>query len=123
MQFAMQKQQRGPARRHVLAGRKHRMRCSPSLGKHRVLPQPSDSVRPPTRGRECRALDTPQPSVTSHDVGRRPTLRFLFWLLFTVTLVTSLGCPERKLGPEGGPSSDASVAAPPKTGPGLIVGE
>ena len=50
-------------------------------------------------------------------------MRFLFWPLLAVTLVTSLGCPDKKRGPEGGPSMDASVAAPPKTGPGSIKGE
>jgi hypothetical protein len=50
-------------------------------------------------------------------------LRCLFWPLLAVTLLASLGCPERKRGPEAGPA-DASVAPPPpKTGPGSIVGE
>jgi hypothetical protein len=46
--------------------------------------------------------------------------------LLTVAVVTSLGCPDKKRGPEGSPSADASVAATPetpKTGPGSIKGE
>src|SRR4051812_6384307 len=55
-----------------------------------------------------------------HNVGKRPTLRCLSWPLFAAVLVTSLGCPERKVGS----GADASVAPPPpKTGPGSIRGE
>jgi hypothetical protein len=50
-------------------------------------------------------------------------VRILSWSLLAATVVTSLGCPERKFGPDAGASADASVAAPPKTGPGSIVGE
>ncbi len=49
-------------------------------------------------------------------------MRYLFWPLLAVALVTSLGCPERKRGPDAGSPADASVAAP-KTGPGSITGE
>jgi hypothetical protein len=49
-------------------------------------------------------------------------LRYLFWTLLAAALVTSLGCPERKRGPDAGSPADASVA-PPKTGPGSIAGE
>ncbi|HVE86129.1 MAG TPA: carboxypeptidase regulatory-like domain-containing protein [Myxococcales bacterium] len=41
--------------------------------------------------------------------------------MLALAAVTSLGCPERKRGPEG--SLDASVASAPKTGPGSIAGE
>lgn len=47
-------------------------------------------------------------------------MRYLFWPLLAAVLVTSFGCPDRKRGTE---SADASVAAPPKTGPGSIAGE
>jgi len=71
------------------------------------------------------ALDTVELCVyKAINVGRSPTLRCLFWPLLAAALVTSLGCPDRKRGPEAG-APDASVAAPPppKTGPGSITGE
>lgn len=51
-------------------------------------------------------------------------MRCLFWPLLAAVLVTNLGCPERKRGPDAGSPADASVAPPqPKTGPGSIKGE
>ena len=49
-------------------------------------------------------------------------MRSLFWPLLAVAAVTSLGCPEKKQGPENG-APDATAAVPPKTGPGSIKGE
>lgn len=55
-----------------------------------------------------------------------PTSQRLWWYLLAASVVTGLGCPDRKTAQaDAGAPADAAVAvvAPPKTGPGSVMGE